>query len=139
MIGLADEHRGHGLRRLQGFVTKSLRVALPGFRKLYYLVCDCLSGWNNDRASLLESHEGHLKTHAQDTGSVRIEPVALQVMPDRHGTHYRWKFAAVKGNRVFGVELTRRVVLDVAKSRVGRCEKPRWACVSPLPNFCGRS
>jgi hypothetical protein len=52
------------LRRLQGFVTKSLRVALPGFRKLYDLVYDCVSGRNNDPASLLESHERHLKSDA---------------------------------------------------------------------------
>jgi hypothetical protein len=80
------------LRRLQGFVTKSLGVALPGFRKLYDLVCDCVSGWSNDPVSLLESHEGHLKSDAQDTGSVRIEPVALQVMPDWHGRQYGRKF-----------------------------------------------
>ena len=49
------------MSRLQGFVTKSLGVALPGFRKLYDLVCDCVSGWSNDPVSMLESHEGHLK------------------------------------------------------------------------------
>ena len=37
---VADEHRGHWLRRLQGFVTELLRVAFASFRKLYDLLRD---------------------------------------------------------------------------------------------------
>ena len=34
---------------------------------------------------MLEAHQGHLESEAQETGSLRVKPVALQVMPDWHG------------------------------------------------------
>jgi hypothetical protein len=49
---------------------------------------------------MLESHEGHLKGDAQDTGSLRVEPVTLQVMPDRHGRQYGRKFPACRKGKL---------------------------------------
>ena len=73
------------MRRLQGFVTKSLGVALPGFRKHYDLMCDGVSGWSDGPVRILESNERYL-----------IEPVAFPVMPDRHGRQYGRKFPALR-------------------------------------------
>ena len=49
------------MRRLQGSVTKSLRVALPSFRKLYDLLCDCVSGRGYDPVCVLEGYKSHLE------------------------------------------------------------------------------
>jgi hypothetical protein len=96
------------LSRLQGFVTESLRVAFPSSRKRYDFVCNGVSGWSDGPVCMLESHEGHLKSNPQNTGSLRVEPVTLQVMPDRHGRQYGRKFPAVKGNWSISGELTRK-------------------------------
>jgi hypothetical protein len=34
---------------------------------------------------MLEGHKGHLESDAQETGGLGVKPVALQVVPDRHG------------------------------------------------------
>jgi hypothetical protein len=73
------------LRRLQGSVTESLRVALPSFRKLYDLLCDCVPCRTDRPVSLLEGDNGHLERDAQETNRLGIKPVALQVSSDRHG------------------------------------------------------
>ena len=89
--GVADQHRSHWLRRLQGFVTESLGVTLPSFRKLDDFLCDCVSGRGYDPVCVLEGYKSHLEGDAQETSGLRIEPVALQIVPDRHGCDVRFK------------------------------------------------
>ena len=36
-------------------------------------------------SSMLEGHKGHLESQAQEAGGLEVKPMALQVMPDRHG------------------------------------------------------
>ena len=61
-----------------------------------------MSGRGRDPVRALERHKGHLEGDAQETGGLGVKPVALQVMPDRHGRHARLtekpnrKFAAIK-------------------------------------------
>jgi hypothetical protein len=57
---------------------------------------------------MLEGHKGHLESDAQETGRLGVKPMALQVVPDRHGWHYARKFPAAKGNRSSHSELTRK-------------------------------
>jgi hypothetical protein len=63
--------------------------ALPGralsFRQLYDLLVDCVSGRGNWPVRMLEGHQGHLESDAQEAGGLGVKPVALQVVPDRHG------------------------------------------------------
>ena len=61
------------------------RVALSSFRQLYDLLGDCVSGRGNWPVRMLEGHQGHLESDAQEAGSLGVKPVALQVVPDRHG------------------------------------------------------
>ena len=77
--------------RLQGRIAQTLRVALPSFRKLYDLLCDCVSGRGYDPVCVLEGYKSHLEGDAQRTSGLRIEPVALQIVPDRHGCDVRFK------------------------------------------------
>jgi hypothetical protein len=83
--GAADYHRGHWLRRPQGSVTESLRVTLSSFRKLYDLLCDCISGRSSQSVRVLEGYKGHLESDAQKTCGLGIKPVPLEVSSDRHG------------------------------------------------------
>ena len=84
---------------------------------------------------MLEGHKGHLESDAQDTGSLRVKPVALQVMPDRHGwAVWSRKFPAVKGNRSIGGELTRKE-MRLSGNGVGHLEKTKRDCLSSLPGF----
>ena len=66
-------------------VTESLRVALSSFRQLYDLLGDCVSGWGNWPVRMLEGHQGHLESDAQEAVSLGGKSVALQVVPDRQG------------------------------------------------------
>ena len=66
-------------------VTESLRVALSSFRQLYDLLGDCVSGWGNWPVRMLEGHQGHLESDAQEAGGLGGKSVALQVVPDWHG------------------------------------------------------
>jgi hypothetical protein len=88
--GAADYHRGHWLRRPQGSVTESLRVTLSSFRKLYDLLCDCISGRSSQSVRMLEGYKGHLESDAQKTCGLGIKPVPLQVSSDRHGYYVRF-------------------------------------------------
>ena len=63
----------------------SLRVALSSFRQLYDLLGDFVSGRGNWPVRMLEGHQGHLESDAQEAGGLGVKPVALQVVPDRHG------------------------------------------------------
>jgi hypothetical protein len=78
-------------------------MALPSFRKLYDLLGDGLPCRTDDPVALLEGHNGHLESDAQETNRLGIKPVALQVSSDRHGCDVRFnreklnrKNAAVK-------------------------------------------
>jgi hypothetical protein len=44
-----------------------------------------VSGWGDRSLGLLKGDNGHFKSDAQETNRLGIKPVALQVMPDRHG------------------------------------------------------
>ena len=65
------------MRRLQGHVTESLRVALPSFRQLYDLLCEYISGRGNNPVRMLEGHNGHLESDAQETGGLRVKTYGL--------------------------------------------------------------
>jgi hypothetical protein len=80
-----------------------LRVALSSFRQLYDLLGDWRLGSGNWPVRMLEGHQGHLESDAQEAGGLGVKPVALQVVPDRHGRYARFnrqkpnrKYAAVK-------------------------------------------
>ena len=72
--------------RLQGRVAQPPRVTFTSLRKLY----DLLDDWHHvseltTPVRMLEGHKGHLESDAQETGGLGVKPVALQVVPDRHG------------------------------------------------------
>ena len=45
---------------------------------------------------MLEGHQGHLESDAQEAGGLGVKPVALQVLPNRHGWQYGPQIGAVK-------------------------------------------
>ena len=71
--------------RLQGRVAQPPRVTLTSLRKLYYLLGDGITCRTDNPVRMLEGHKGHLESDAQETGGLGVKPVALQVVPDRHG------------------------------------------------------
>jgi hypothetical protein len=72
------------LRRLQGPVTESLRVAFTSFRKFDDLVRDGVAE-RIDPPSLLQRYNGHRKRDAHEANRLGVEPVAFEILPDRHG------------------------------------------------------
>ena len=73
--------------RLQGRVAQPPRVTLTSLRKLYDLLGDGITCRTDDPVRMLEGHKGHLKSQAQETSRLRIEPMALQMLPHRHGSY----------------------------------------------------
>ena len=71
--------------RLQGRVAQPPRVTLTSLRKLYDLLGDGITCRTDGPILMLEGHKGHLESDAQETGGLGVKPVALQVVPDRHG------------------------------------------------------
>jgi hypothetical protein len=72
------------LRRLQGPVTESLRVAFTSFRKFDDLVRDGVAE-RIDPPSLLQRYNGHRKRDAHEANRLGVQPVAFEILPDRHG------------------------------------------------------
>ena len=72
------------MRRLQGPVTESLRVAFTSFRKFDDLVRDGVAE-RIDPPSLLQRYNGHRKRDAHEANRLGVEPVAFEILPDRHG------------------------------------------------------
>ena len=72
------------LRRLQGPVTESLRVAFTSFRKFDDLVRDGVAE-RIDPPSLLQRYNGHRKRDANEANRLGVEPVGFEILPDRHG------------------------------------------------------
>jgi hypothetical protein len=71
------------LRRLQGPVTESLRVAFTSFRKFDDLVRDGVAE-RIDPPSLLQRYNGHRKRDAHEANRLGVEPVAFEILSDRH-------------------------------------------------------
>ena len=67
------------------FIGRVAPGRLSSFRQLYDLLGDCVSGRGNWPVRMLEGHQGHLESDAQEAGGLGVKPVALQVVPDRHG------------------------------------------------------
>ena len=88
--GVADYHRGHWLRRPQGSVTESLRVALSSFRKLYDLLCDCISVGAASPSACWRATRAISKATPQKTCGLGIKPVPLEVSSDRHGYYVQF-------------------------------------------------
>jgi hypothetical protein len=62
-----------------------LRVTFASFRKLYDLLRDGVPSRTDDAVTLLKGDYSDLEGDAQKTCGLGVKPVALQVMPDRHG------------------------------------------------------
>ena len=119
---------------LQGIFAESLRVALPSFRKLYDFVGGRLAELVFS-PSLQQRYESHLICDAHETNRLGVKPVALQVMPDRHGCLVSRKIMAAKGKpdhplRIVAMRVCQRVGLNC----VG-LKKTKWDCMSPVSNF----
>ena len=71
--------------RLQGRVAQPPRVTFTSLRKLYDLLDDGITCRTDNPVRILEGRKGHLESDAQETGGLGVKPVALQVVPDRHG------------------------------------------------------
>ena len=72
--GVADDRLE---ARLQGRVAQPPRVTLTSLRKLYDLLGDGITCRTDDPVRMLEGHKGHLKSQAQETSRLWIEPMAL--------------------------------------------------------------
>jgi hypothetical protein len=74
-----DFREGHP----QNAIAQSFGIAFTGFRKCNDPFSDCFM---DKDLSMSESkrHQGHFEPDARDSDGLRIEPVAVQVWPDRH-------------------------------------------------------
>ena len=61
----------------QGGIAQTPRVPLTSFRKLYDFLGNGITCRTDDPVRMLEGHKGHLKSQAQETSRLRIEPMAL--------------------------------------------------------------
>jgi hypothetical protein len=72
------------LRRLQGSITESLRVALTSFCKVDNLLRHRLTDRVGGPVGALERYKSHFECDAHDPDRLRVEPLAFEEKSDRH-------------------------------------------------------
>ena len=73
--------------------------ALSGFRQLYNLLGDCVSGRGNWPVRMLEGHKGQLESDAQETGGLGVKPglIVCTKVSSRKGKPLDWWRIDAKG------------------------------------------
>jgi len=70
---------------LQCRVAQTLGVALTGYRSLYNLLSNRVSGRGYHSFGFLKGDNGHFESDAHETNRLGIKPAPLQVGSDWHG------------------------------------------------------